>query len=165
MSLVSASFPLARQGKTEIYEAVWGELFGLLEPNEEQAWKMDAPLLSGISEEIQVFRVDSLPDRLVWERDTLSLRKNAVNSHLATANLRVNESGWVNLDSAFSVAAYDGDELPGLQTAALIREMKADAVLKSDSESSSGNLISPWIWLIGMLLFLGFLCLEPKVNF
>ncbi|WP_026968252.1 hypothetical protein [Algoriphagus terrigena] len=165
MSLVSASFPLARQGKTEIYESVWGELFGLLEPNEEQAWKMEAPLLSGISEEIQVFRADSLPDQLVWERDTLSLRKNAVNPHLATADLRVNESGWVNLDSAFSVAAYDREELPGLQTAALIREMKDDAAIKSDSESSSGSPISPWFWIIGMLLFLGLLWLEPKVDF
>ena len=165
MSLVSASFPLARQGKTEIYDSVWAELFGLLEPDEAQAWKMNAPLLAGISEEIQVFRTDSLPDQLVWERDTLSLRKNSVNPHLATANLRINEGGWVTLDSAFSVATYDGEELPGLHTAALVREMKDDAAIKSDSEFSSGNLISPWIWMIGMLLFLGLLWLEPKVNF
>jgi hypothetical protein len=58
LSLISASFPLARQGKTEVYDALWGELFGILEPDEPQAWRIKAPLISGISEEIQIFRKD-----------------------------------------------------------------------------------------------------------
>ena len=165
MSLVSASFPLARQGKTEIYESVWGELFGLLEPDEAQAWKMNAPLLSGISKEIQVFRTDSLPKQLIWEADTVSLRRNPANPHLATAMLRVNDSGWVNLDSAFSVFAYGGDELGSLQTAALIQEIKRSTNQVNKSDLSPKELISLWIWLLGMLVFLGLLWLEPKMDF
>lgn len=164
LSLISASFPLVRQGKTDVYDAVWGELFGLLEPDEPQAWKMNAPLISGISEEIQLFRKDSLPNELFWGEDTLALRQSVVNPYLATGSLRVSESGWVDLDSGFSVFAYGGEELASLQTDGLIREIKANSSLVSVTDPTPKELISPWFWMIGMLVFLGLMWLEPKVR-
>jgi hypothetical protein len=164
MSLVSASYPLALQAKTEIYESLWGELFGLLEPDEEEAWRMEAPLLSGISREIQLLSQDSLPGQLAWNGDTLALKNSAVNSFLAKGNLQVKDSTWVELDSGFSVYAYGKDELQSLKTAALIQEMKESSDQKSMSESGAKRPISPWIWMVGMLLFLGLLWVEPKLQ-
>ncbi len=165
LNLISASFPLLRQGKADIYEAVWGELFGLLEPDEPQAWKMNAPLLSGISEEIQIFRTDSLPGRLIWERDTLTLRTSTINPHLATADLRTHEFGWMDVDSTFSSFVYGGDELPSLQTAELIREVNASLDQPARKNLIATEPISPWYWIIGILVFLGLMWLEPKLDF
>jgi hypothetical protein len=165
MSLISASYPLARQGKRDVYESVWGELFGLLEPDEAQAWRMVAPLISGISKEIQISRKDSLPQELIWKGDTLALQKNAVNPYSANGNLRIDSSGWVDLDSGFSVFVYGEDELPSLQTSAIIQEIKANAGDGISDDSNAKEPISPWIWLVGILLFLGLLWLEPKVDF
>jgi len=165
LSFISASFPLARQGKAEVYDALWGELFGILEPDEPQAWRIKAPLISGISEEIQVYRKESLPNELAWREDTLALRQSVVNPYLASGTLRVSESGWMDLDSGFSVFAYSGEELPSLQTAALIQEMRELTPIKSNLETNSPALISPWFWMLGMLIFLGLMWLEPKVSF
>jgi hypothetical protein len=165
LSLISASFPLARQGKTEVYDALWGELFGILGPDEPQAWRIKAPLISGISGEIQLYRKDSLPNELAWREDTLALRQSVVNPYLASGTLRVSESGWLDLDSGFSVFAYSGEELPSLQTAALIQEMRELPLIKSNLETNSLALISPWFWMLGMLIFLGLMWLEPKVSF
>ena len=165
MSLVRASYPLALQAKTEDYEAVWGELFGLLEPDEEETWRMDAPLLSGISNEIQFLSRDSLPDQLAWDGDTTVLKSSAVNPFLAKGNLQVKDSTWVELDSGFSVYAYGKEELQSLKTAALIQEMKEGSDQESRSDSGSIRLLSPWIWMVGMLLSLGLMWLEPKLSY
>ena len=165
LNLISASYPLTRQGKKEVYESVWGELFGLLEPDEPHAWRMAAPLISGIAQMIQIGRKDSIPQELIWNADTLALQKNLVNPYSASGNLLINSRGWMDLDSGFSVFAYEGDELPALQTSAIIREIKADAKQASSGDAIVKEPVSPWFWIVGMLVFLGLLWLEPKVNF
>ncbi|GAA0880358.1 hypothetical protein GCM10009119_33280 [Algoriphagus jejuensis] len=163
MSLVSASYPLALQGKTGEYDLIWGELFGLLEPDESHAWRMEAPLLTGFSKELQLM-ADSLPEQLAWEADTLTWSRSPVNPYLVSGSLQVEDSTWVRLDSGFSVFAYGKDDLPSLQAAALIHEIQQSATQNPTGESKLGNPISPWIWMVGMLLFLGLLWLEPKLS-
>jgi hypothetical protein len=163
LSLISASYPLVQQGKKENYESVWGGLLELLEPDEISAWRLVAPVISGISEEIKVFRKDILRQELIWNKDTVTLGQNAVNPYSASGNLRLDSSGWVDLDSGFSVFAYGKDELPGLHTSALIQEIRGNATLSGGRDTGMREPISPWIWMVGMLMFLGFLWLEPKL--
>ncbi len=164
MSLVSASYPLALQGKNEAYESVWGELFGILEPDEQEAWRMGAPLLAGISGQIQLLNQDSLPDRLIWEADTLALQGSRVNPFLARGNLQIRDSTWVELDSGFSVYAYGERDLASLATAAFVRNMKGDFSQKPADEFGITSSLSAWIWMLGMLLSLGLMWLEPKLQ-
>jgi hypothetical protein len=161
MSLVSSSYPLLRQGKKDMYESVWGELIGILEPDEANAWRVDAPLISEIEEEIKLFSKDGLPNELIWNADTLALRQNAVNPFLASGNIRIDTTGWVDLDSAFSVYSYGKEELPSLQTSAFIQEIRA-SVASGMKETNARKPVSPWIWLLGMTVSLGLLWLEPK---
>ncbi|MBN7810592.1 hypothetical protein J0A68_06485 [Algoriphagus sp. H41] len=164
MSLITASYPFSLQGKSEEYEAVWGELFGLLEPDEKSAWRMEAPLLTGVSKDLERLSQDSLPDQLIWAKDTIYLRRSAANPFLAEGKLQITDSSWVDLDSGFSAFVYGEDELAALRTRALISDLKSNSPSLGGESSSFRLPFSPWIWIVGMLLTLGLLWLEPKLQ-
>ncbi|TDQ18837.1 hypothetical protein DFQ04_0645 [Algoriphagus boseongensis] len=161
MSLLETSFPLLLQGKEEDYESVWGTLFGLLEPDEFSSWRLDRPVLSGIPNEIQVFDKDSLPSHLIFETDTIGLKKSLINPFLASLTWSGETNSWISLSSEmeFAIYAYSDFELPTLHSRFWINELKANSISNQERPKSP---ISPWFGLIGMLLFLGLLWLEPK---
>ncbi len=165
LSLVSASYPLALQGKSEEYERLWGDLFGKLEPHETESWRMSAPLLSSMAEPIQRLSEDSLPDLVAWGKDTVFFHKSAVNPFLSEGQLQSSDSSWIELDSTFAAYVYGKGQLQALHTAALIDGIKDRPGKDSKVAGEILRPISPWIWLGGMLLFLGLLWLEPKLGY
>jgi hypothetical protein len=165
ISLYSATFPKFLEGDEVGYEAIWGELFGALEPAEPQSWKVEAPVLSGISTVIQLNQRDSIPDWIDSQVDSVNLVRALTNPFLAKGIFQSDTTGWVDFGNDFSVFVYSQNELPGVYASALIKPMTFR--LEEEKASSEDNYIkiSNWIWLIGMLLSLGLMWLEPKVSF
>ena len=60
----------------------------------------------------------------------------------------------------FSVYSYLAEDFPAVTTASYISELQQDS---RKAEKEQFKQISPWIGLIGMLLFLGGMWVEPKL--
>jgi hypothetical protein len=161
LSLIDASYPLILQGKVSEYETIWGELFGILEPDEPNGWRFKAPVLEGITQDIQLFQRDSLPELLTNGQDTIYFQKSPVNPFLAKANWKSKEASWLNLREDLALFVYSPEQVSSLHTRFWVEEIQRNATKEIKSETVP---VSPWIGLVGMLVFLGFLWLEPKLG-
>ncbi|WP_111671189.1 hypothetical protein [Algoriphagus litoralis] len=165
ISLYAATFPKFLKGDETGYETIWGELFGALEPSEPQSWKFTAPVLSGFSTEIQLNKSDSIPEWIYSQSDSMNLVRALINPFLAKGDFQSDSAGWVDFRDDFSVYVYGKGELPSLHASALLTPMTFES---AESEATLGSFyakISNWVWLIGMMLSLGLMWLEPKISF
>lgn len=165
ISLYESTFPLFLQGKEKEYEMIWGELFGELEPAEPISWNINAPVLSGISTEIQLNKTDSIPQWIYSQVDSVNFVRALTNPFLAKGNFLTDSTGWVDFGDDFSAYVYGKEELPSLHANALLKPMTFRSEEKDASTEFVYTKISNWIWLIGMMLSLGLMWLEPKISF
>ncbi|MCU0399434.1 MAG: hypothetical protein MUE75_00280 [Algoriphagus sp.] len=163
ISLYSSTFPVFLQGNEAEYEAIWGELFGDLEPEEPQSWRISAPVLSGISTEIQLSQQDSIPEWIYSQVDSVNLVGALTNPLLAKGIFQSNSLGWVDFDESLSIYVYSQNELPSLHAKGVIRPMTLQGQQDNSSVEPQFAKISNWVWLIGMLVSLGLMWLEPKL--
>ncbi len=159
-SLLQSSYPLVLEGKKEAYVGIWGEVFGAMEPAEPRSKRLDAPVFRGLEANIQLFDQDSLPEFWVARTDTVWLKRNPVNSFQAEGNWQPNGSGWLDAGDDFSVYSYQAEDFPAVSTARFFSELQQDY---RKVENEQYKEISPWIGLIGMLVFLGGMWVEPKL--
>lgn len=160
ISLVESSYTLVMEGKEEAYEEIWGEVFGAMEPDEPSSKRLDGPVFQGLETSIKFFEQDSLPEFWVAGTDTVWLKRNPVNSFQAEGNLQPSEAGWIDAGLGFSVYGYDSKQLPAVVTGRLVSELLENS---KKVEKAQAKPVSPWIWLFGMLVFLGGMWIEPKI--
>lgn len=160
ISLLESSYTLVMEGKKEAYEEIWGEVFGAMQPDEPRSKRSNAPVLQGLEANIQLFEQDSLPETLRMGEDTIWLKRSAINPFLAEGNWQATSSGWIDSGTDFSVYGYGLDEFPAVATARYISELQQNTKAVEEAQSKP---ISPWIGLIGMLVFLGGMWGEPKL--
>lgn len=165
ISLYSSTFPLFLQGNEADYEAIWGELFGALEPAEPQSWKFAAPVIFGISAEIQLNQQDSIPEWIYGGGDSVNLVGTLTNPFLAKGIFQSDSTGWVDFGEDFSVYVYGKGELSSLYASSLIKPLTFRFEGERASSETNYTRISNWIWLIGMLVSLGLIWLEPKLSY
>lgn len=165
LSLINATFPLVLEGNAQLYEKIWGELISELEPEEAKSWRFSAPVLAGFEKAFELNQSDSLPDQLILQEDTIFLSPSPINPHLAKGNILTQDSTWIKIAEDLTVYSYSSGELPSLSSAQLIKEIKEGNSSVNPSQKESQQTISPWIWLVGMLLGLGMLWLEPKLDY
>ncbi|GMQ23515.1 hypothetical protein Aoki45_01970 [Algoriphagus sp. oki45] len=160
ISLLESTYPLLLEGKMESYEEIWGEVFGAMEPAEPRSKRLDAPVFQSLEAQIQLFDQDSLPE--IWSagEDTVWLKRSAINPFLAKGIWQATSIGWIDSGTDFSVYSYQAADFPAVSTARFVSELQQDY---RKAENEQYKEISPWIGLIGMLLFLGAMWLEPKL--
>lgn len=164
ISLIQESFPLMLEGNEEEYEQIWSELLGKLEPDESNSIQLEAPVLLGVNQGIRLMDQDSLPGYWLGGEDTVYLRKSAMNPFLAEGEFQTLESGWIDGDRNFSFYSYEPSVLPLMHVANRVHQIQASNPNQVGSSQQIKKPLSPWIGLIGMLLFLGGMWLEPKLN-
>lgn len=165
ISLYHSTFPLFFQGSEVDYKAIWGELFGELEPAEPQIWSISAPVLAGISTEIQLSKKDSLPEWIYSSGDSINLVVQLSNPFLATGKVQFDTSGWVDFGEDLALYVYSPEAFPSLSSQGLIRPLTFNSAFENVDNQQVYSKISNWIWMIGMLVSLGLMWLEPKVSF
>ncbi|SHO60656.1 hypothetical protein [Algoriphagus zhangzhouensis] len=164
ISFIQESFPLMLEGNEAEYEQIWSELLGKLEPDESNSIQLEAPVLLGVNQGIRLMDQDSLPNYWLGGEDTIYLRKSAINPFLAEGEFQTSESGWVKGDRDFAFYSYEPSELPLMHVANRVHQIQASNPNQVGSSQQIKKPLSPWIGLIGMLLFLGGMWLEPKLN-
>ena len=138
-----------------------GRSFGAMEPAEPRSKRLDAPVFQGLETQIQLFDQDSLPEFWRVGEDTVWLKGNPINGFQAEGNWEPTETGWMDAGDEFSVYSYQPMDFPAVSTARFISDLQQDSI---KTEKDQYRQISPWIGLIGMLLFLGGMWVEPKLS-
>ncbi|OYX10610.1 MAG: hypothetical protein B7Z16_18295, partial [Algoriphagus sp. 32-45-6] len=110
ISLLESSYSLVIEGKKEVYEEIWGEVFGAMEPDEPRSKRLNAPVFRGLEANIQLFDQDSLPE--IWRvgEDTLWMKLSTINPFLAEGNWQVTSAGWIDSGTDFSVYSYQAED-------------------------------------------------------
>lgn len=165
ISFYSSTFPKFLEGDEVGYEAIWGELFGSLEPAEPQSWKFGAPNLSGISTEIQLNQRDSLPEWISSQVDSINLVGALTNPYMAKGVFQSDSTGWVDFGDDFSLYVYGQNEFPSIYANAVIKPLTYRYEGEGSTSGTNYAKISNWFWLVGMLLSLGLMWVEPKISF
>ncbi|GAB2486180.1 hypothetical protein [Algoriphagus taiwanensis] len=160
ISLLESSYPLILEGKRDAYEEIWGEVFGAMEPAEPRSKRLDAPIFQGLETQIQLFDQDSLPEFWSIGEDTLWLKPNPINEFQATGDWLPTKSGWMDAGEDLSVYSFQAEEFPAVSTGKYISQLQQDS---RKTEKEQFQQISPWIGLVGMLVFLGGMWVEPKL--
>ena len=165
ISLVKATYPIFLQGKESEFEDHWGEILGALEPEEKKSWRIEAPYLSGIESRFELYQQDSLPTELIASGDTIFLSPDPINPFGTKGKFLTQNSGWIQLAEDLEVYGYSPTDFPLLFSEQYIHELKGSKSSNNAEQKESRQTISPWIWLAGMLLSLGMLWLEPKLDY
>lgn len=160
ISLLESSYSLVLEGKKEAYEEIWGVVFGAMEPAEPRSKRLKAPIFQGLETQIQLFEQDSLPEFWRVGKDTVWLKGNPINGFQAEGNWQPTGTGWIDAGDDFSVYGYKGEEFPAVCTSRYISDIQEDSI---KAEKDQYRQIWPWIGLIGMLVFLGGMWVEPKL--
>ncbi|HSF53935.1 MAG TPA: hypothetical protein VLA71_09300, partial [Algoriphagus sp.] len=115
--------------------------------------------------EIQLNKRDSIPKWIYNQEDSVNLVGALTNPFLAKGIYQSDSTGWVDFGENFSVYVYGQDELPILYANALIKPLTFRSQDQKSILENNYTKISNWFWLIGMLLSLGLIWLEPKVSY
>lgn len=162
ISLLELSYSLIFQGNNSAYERIWGEVLGAMEPDESSAIRFAAPVFEGFSSEFEIVQSDSVPEIWLADLDTISLSKDLINPLLSKGIYAPSREGWIDCGANFSIYSYGNHEFPTAQTAKRLSEFSSR---NQKSETELSHPISPWVGLLGMMIFLAGMWLEPKVSF
>lgn len=164
ITMVQASFPLLLEGKEETYEEFWGDVIGALEPVEAQSFNFSAPVLKGFESQIQLFNQDSLPSEMSFGNEVVFVSQSLINPSKASGKWTSAIAGWNRRENGPAYYSYTSEELPSIFSVQLIQSINQGQVSTDGNDLRRYQPISPWIWMLGMLLFLGAMWLEPKLK-
>ncbi|MGM0946737.1 MAG: hypothetical protein ACQEW9_16290 [Bacteroidota bacterium] len=164
ISLIASTAELILEGKEATYESFWGGLFGQLEPDEDFSLYQSAPVFRGLPTHFELMQRDSFPESWEIGVDTIFLQKNAINPFQRGGNWQPTGQEWMNSGDDFSIYAFSPEELPTVYTSAMVRAQQLDNQSSGEFSTPKTHKLSDWIGLIGMLVALGLIWLEPKWN-
>lgn len=166
MSLLNQTYPMYLSGDTLNYQLIWSEILGGLYPDEDENWKIDAPIFSSQS---SVLTLNSRSNTDVYSfmgEDTLFFYQDMINPFSQFTQVTLPDSGWVNLSDTLEIPVYGETEFTNVSAGMRLvnflknQSMKAETVLPDVVEVR----VPDWVWLVLFLIGFGLLWLEPRLN-
>ncbi|EAZ79705.1 hypothetical protein [Algoriphagus machipongonensis] len=166
MSLINQSFPMYLSGDTLTYQLIWSEILGELYPDEDENWKMDAPVFEGLSSILTFNSRNNTDEFTLIGGDTLFFHQDIINPFSQFTQVTLSDSGWINLSDTLEIPVYGekefGDVSARMRLANFLKNqsMKAETVLPNAVEVR----VSDWVWLVLFLIGFGVLWFEPRIR-
>ncbi|GAB3805827.1 hypothetical protein GCM10028819_39880 [Spirosoma humi] len=167
-SLLNETFPLSLSGDSVAYSRLWTAVLARLSTSDKNTVQVDAPLFSGLQQEIGLSNSGNLPPFLPIGQDTVSFVKSPMNEHAASGSSLFRQAGWQSIQDSLAlyVDARAGNN-PLAEQEIIRRFVSAHALPQSTSEQTARTTtaqVPNWVWL---LLFIGCftaLWVEPKIQ-
>ena len=167
VSLLNETFPLSLRGDSIAYSRIWSAIMARLQPPQKNNVLVDAPLFSGLPNEISINSpVMSTPTLRAGE-DTIQLTQSPLNRQSATGSLLTRQTGWQPVQDSLSVWV----ERTVRNNPAAARQMVSQFMMAHSKHRfastgpthRTGEALPGWVWLTLFLCCLTALWVEPKV--
>jgi len=166
-SLLSETFPLSLSGDSVTYTRLWTAVLARLSPSDKNTIQVDAPLYSGLQQEILINNAGSLPSVLLVGQDTVSLVKSPLNEHSASGSSLFRQAGWQSIQDSLALYVDARTKAGPLADRQLIRRfISAHASYQTTGDSpahTSTAQVPNWVWLLLIVSCFTALWIEPKV--
>jgi hypothetical protein len=167
-SLLSETFPLSLSGDSVTYTRLWTAVLARLSPSDKNTIQVDAPLYSGLQQEILINNAGSLPSVLLVGQDTVSLVKSPLNEHSASGSSLFRQAGWQSIQDSLALYVDARTKAGPLADRQLIRRFisaHASYQITGDSPARTSTAQVPnWVWLLLIVSCFTALWIEPKVR-
>lgn len=167
ISLINQTFPKYLSGDTLSYERIWDEIISEITPDDLENWDFKGPIFSNHFSQIKYNGIYSEKKTVSLGSDSIAFQQDPINELEKRIQFVLPDSGWVTLADSMEVYFYTEQKLRSIQN-----EMGLADFLKTlnqnDSDLDLGierKSIPDWIWLAILLVSLGLLWLEPKINY
>jgi len=167
VSLLEATFPLALQGDSVAYAAVWEEILSAMRPVEGTGFQISQPVFEGIaSDDWKVNTPIEIEDILQAGNDSVYLTRSPVNPYTLTGNWKAGQGGWIGFADSLEFYVYGKEE----EFATIRQNRLMSHFLQYQKEKPDLNQtqhyridISDW-WWFGLVMFAAaILWAEPRV--
>lgn len=166
ISLLEATFPLAMQGDSIAYAAVWEEILSSMRPSEGTSFQVSQPIFLGLAaDEWQLNTLVEVDDMVRTEEDSIYLTRSAVNPSTHRGIWKAGQEGWLSFADSLETFVYGQEEFELVRQNGLLSHF-----LQSQKESIEQTQphqykveISDW-WYFALLVFTAaMLWAEPRV--
>ncbi|WP_461072202.1 hypothetical protein [Spirosoma horti] len=166
-SLLSETFPLSLSGDSVAYSQLWTAVLVRLAPSDKNTIQVDAPLFSGLQQEVRISNSGNLPVFLAIGQDTVSFVKSPMNEHAASGSSLFRQAGWQSIQDSLALYVDARTESRPLAEQEIIRRfVSAHALAQSTSERTTRTTttqVPNWVWLLLITGCFTALWIEPKV--
>lgn len=166
-SLLSETFPLSLSGDSVTYSRLWTAVLARLSPSDKNSIQVDAPLFSGLQQEILINNAGSLPPSLLVGQDTISFVKSPINEHAASGSSLFRQAGWQSIQDSLALYVDARTEARPLAEQRIVQQfILAHALYQSTSERATRTTttqVPKWVWFLLISCCFTALWIEPKV--
>ncbi len=167
VSLLNETFPLALSGDSVAYNRIWYAIMARLRPAQTNNVLLDAPIFSGLSNQVYVNNLVGSNTVVRMGTDTVRLRNAPLNRQSAIGTVRATREGWQPVQDSLAVYVERTTGNPVAARQVVNRFLLAHSkyqVVGERTDHQTSEEIPGWVWLTLFLVCLTALWIEPKFS-
>lgn len=168
VSLLEATFPLALQGDSIAYAAVWEEILSDMRPVEGTSFQVSQPSFTGVTtDEWKINTPSDIDEILQAGEDSVYLTRSPVNPNTYTGKWEAEQEGWISFADSLEMYVYGQNEaFTTVRQNRLISHFLQHQKDKAEHTQPHRYRIeiSDWWWFGLMMLAAAMLWIEPRVR-
>ncbi|MFD2936448.1 hypothetical protein [Spirosoma flavum] len=167
VSLLSETFPLSLSGDSVAYNRIWTAVLARLSHPDKNSIQVDAPVYSGLQQEISVNNSGGISPFMMIGQDTVSLVKSPINERSAAGLSLFGKAGWQSVQDSLAVyvnARNPTDPVAEQQVISqFVSAHSQDQPMTERIARTTIFQLPNWIWLLLILSCFTALWVEPKL--
>lgn len=167
ISFINETFPLKLSGDSLTYQRLWAAILSQLQPSLPNNIEIDAPIVSGVSNNFYFNNLVAKPNTTNIETDTIALAYSPINPLSASAAYQFHREGWQTFQDSLELFVDEG--LTSTTQSQLLKNYLLAHSTYQSNTTQAANLSSQlsfpaWVWFVLLLTCLTMLWVEPKVG-
>ncbi len=167
VSLLQETFPLSLSGDSVAYNRIWTAVLARLSHSDKGSIRVNAPVYSGLLQEISVNNSGSSSPVMLVGQDTVSVARSPINERSAMGLSLFGQSGWQSVQDSLAVYVSAHNPTDAVADRQIINHfMLARSVDQSGTEQLTRTITAQlpnWAWLLLLVACLTALWVEPKL--
>ncbi len=167
VSLLQETFPLSLSGDSVAYNRVWTAVLTRLSHSDKGSIQVNAPVYSGLQQEISVNNSGSSSPVMLVGNDTISVARSSINERSATGSSLFGHAGWQSVQDSLAVYVNARNSTDAVANRQIISHFM---LARSLDQSETGQFtrtvtaqLPNWGWLLLLVACLTAIWVEPKL--
>jgi len=168
ISLLEATFPIALQGDSVKYAAIWDRIIYAMRPTEGTTFHIPQPLYAGLgSKEWSINSLQDISEIVPIEEDSIHFTPSPVNPQSHTAYYQTPSSDWKTLADTLEIYIHgEDDDFKFVRNKIQVNQFihYHQNKLKSTEPIYQKIQLSDWWWFALVLLSATLMWIEPRMG-
>ncbi len=166
ISLLQETFPLSLSGDSVAYNRIWTAVLARLSHSDKGSIQVNAPVYSGLQQEISVNNSGSSSPFMLVGQDTVSVARSPINERSAMGSSLFGHAGWQSVQDSLAIYVNAHNSTDAVANRQLISQfMLARSLDQLGTKPLTRTITAQlpnWAWLLLIVACLTALWVEPK---